>query len=85
MGKEFEQYLPQVMPAVLKAADHKPDVAVMESKESLLCRLGALAAKLGLPFESREDVERLLNFKELTKPFVTGLTVPFFVSFVELA
>lgn len=30
MGSQFEQYLPMVMPVVMKAAAHKPDVAVVE-------------------------------------------------------
>jgi hypothetical protein len=32
MGQEFEQYLPLVMPSVLKAASIKPEVALVDSK-----------------------------------------------------
>ena len=32
MGKEFEQYLPLVMGPVLKAAQIKPEVALVDSK-----------------------------------------------------
>lgn len=33
LGPEFEQYLPMVMPPVLKAASIKPEVAVLDSDE----------------------------------------------------
>ena len=33
IGKEFVQYLPVVMPPVLKAAQIKPEVALLDSKE----------------------------------------------------
>ena len=32
MGKEFQVYLPLVMPPVLKAAQIKPEVALVDSK-----------------------------------------------------
>lgn len=33
IGKEFVQYLPVVMPPVLKAAQIKPEVALLDSKK----------------------------------------------------
>lgn len=30
LGEEFAQYLPAVMPAVMQAADFKPDVTVVD-------------------------------------------------------
>lgn len=35
IGKEFVQYLPVVMPPVLKAAQIKPEVALLDSKNML--------------------------------------------------
>lgn len=32
MGKDFQPYLPVVMPAVMKTASIKPEVAVLDSK-----------------------------------------------------
>lgn len=34
LGPEFAQYLPQVMPAVLQAADFKPDVTVVDDSSA---------------------------------------------------
>lgn len=34
LGKEFQQYLPLVMGPVLKAASHKPEVALVDSEWS---------------------------------------------------
>lgn len=33
LGPEFAPYLPQVMPAVIKAADFKPEVTMIEGKD----------------------------------------------------
>jgi hypothetical protein len=33
LGREFSQYLPQVMPAVIKAADFKPEVTMIEGED----------------------------------------------------
>ena len=32
LGKDFAQYLPLVMPAVIKAAEFKPEVTVIDGK-----------------------------------------------------
>jgi hypothetical protein len=35
LGKEFHQYLPLVMPPVMKAASLKPEVALLDSKYTI--------------------------------------------------
>ena len=37
LGKEFQEYLPLVMPPVLKAASLKPEVALLDSEYCQLC------------------------------------------------